>query len=214
MPVTETEGDRYARLGHSPLGGNDLGPCHDFAPDALGDDPNVCTTCFYHVKDHPAMTAPVTVAYHSEYGGAARPAVCVKLHVAGGDFWPDAFAALPDGQRDGLLTPDAYVSAAYDRVQSDFWQAAERVAQENGFAEIGQEGRSGGWLAIHSDPEDTDDDHQRHLWLAGYAALSAWVESELAAIPARVARLAQGMAMDAAGEEPARRMFGKGMVPA
>ena len=34
-------------------------------------------------------------------------------------------------------------------------------------------------------------------------------ESELAAIPARVARLAQDFAMDAAGEDAARRMFGR-----
>lgn len=38
---------------HDPLAGRDLGPCSDFAPDTLGDDANVCTTCFYHREDHP-----------------------------------------------------------------------------------------------------------------------------------------------------------------
>lgn len=39
--------------GHNdPIHGKDNGPCGDFAPDTLGDDPNVCTTCFYHRIDH------------------------------------------------------------------------------------------------------------------------------------------------------------------
>jgi len=37
---------------HDPLNGVDFGPCSDFAPDSLGDDPEICTTCFYHLVDH------------------------------------------------------------------------------------------------------------------------------------------------------------------
>lgn len=37
---------------HDPLNGIDYGPCNDFAPDSLGDNPRVCTTCFYHELDH------------------------------------------------------------------------------------------------------------------------------------------------------------------
>lgn len=43
---------------HDPLGGVDLGPCDDYAPDTLGDDPRVCTTCFYSVVDHAGASAP------------------------------------------------------------------------------------------------------------------------------------------------------------
>lgn len=99
-----------------------------------------------------------TVTYHREYGGTARPAINVKMHAAGADFWPDAFRGLPEGHRGGALTPDAWVEAAYQRVTSDFWQAAEEIADQLGMGEIAQEGRSGGWLVFTDgrDPEDLD----------------------------------------------------------
>lgn len=37
---------------NDPLHGIDNGPCLDFAPDTLGPDPEVCTTCFYVGRDH------------------------------------------------------------------------------------------------------------------------------------------------------------------
>lgn len=44
-------------------------------------------------------------------------------------------------------------------------------------------------------------------WLAAYRKLSGWCAKQVAAAPARVAALAQQLAMDELGAEPARRMF-------
>jgi hypothetical protein len=49
--------DEYGPV-HDPLHGIDPGPCDDFAPDTLGDDPHVCTTCFYAGIDHRGLTRP------------------------------------------------------------------------------------------------------------------------------------------------------------
>lgn len=37
---------------HDPINGVDLGPCPEFAPDTLGDTPDVCIRCFYNRVDH------------------------------------------------------------------------------------------------------------------------------------------------------------------
>jgi len=46
------EEEEENELMNDPLGGIDYGPCNDFAPDSLGDDPKVCIACFYHEDDH------------------------------------------------------------------------------------------------------------------------------------------------------------------
>ena len=84
--VTYTDGkigpnsEHFGRTGlimdadyHDPLHGDDKGPCSDFAPDTLGEDPGVCTTCFYQGSDHPeqqgrildAVKADGNLDYHS-----------------------------------------------------------------------------------------------------------------------------------------------------
>lgn len=158
------------------------------------------------------MTA-TTVAYRRD-GGTARPAINVKCYAAGLDFWPPT----PDNRVDAI---DRHVAEAYDRVQSDFWQAAQEIATQRGLGEITQEGRSGGWLVIeHGDPDDMSDcyyhgdecddpedvEHvaarkqERADWLAAYRALAEWAETWIADAPRKVRDLAQSLAMDAAGE--------------
>lgn len=151
------------------------------------------------------------VAYHAEHGQPARPAINVKLHVPGAAFWPDG-RTFPEAGTPGEHDRDydALIEAAYARVQSDFWQTAAEIAEREGLGEIAQEGRSGGWLVfVDGDPWHGPIMHPLDgpSWLAAYRHMAEWVGRELAAIPARVAALAQQYAMDAAGEAAAWRMW-------
>ena len=140
------------------------------------------------------------------YNGPARPAINVKVHAAGLDFWPPTPGNIVDAV-------DRHVGAAYERVQSDFWQAAQEIATQRGLGEIAQEGRSGGWLVFLDydpieDPTDDDKDPEvRARWLTGYAAMTEWAEAFIADAPRKVRELAQSLAMDEAGERAALRMF-------
>ena len=151
-----------------------------------------------------------TVHYHADGYGPARPAINVKCH-SGKDF----VIALE------RLVGDAAVvlgEIAYERVASDFWRAAQEMAEEKlGLGEITQEGRSGGWLVFTDfDPRthptevaESDDEQDRtvEVWLAGYRVMTEWADAYIADAPRKVAALAQSLAMDALGERPAYRMF-------
>ena len=165
------------------------------------------------------MTA-TEVQYHRDGWGPGRPAVDVKDHHAGMDYrialerlvgsaaGADAIEAEDDYPGDGN-------GRAYSILQERFWQDAETLAEEYGLGPIEQEGRSGGWLVLTDgrdpqDPEtfcaDTAEDDGAHAadatreWLAAYRKLRDWCEAEVASAPARVAALAQSLAIDAAGE--------------
>jgi hypothetical protein len=178
------------------------------------------------------------VHYHVE-DGIGRPAIDVKDHHSGMDF-VFAVERLIGGPASGLLGesvnavyPSTLRDIAYERIVSDFWQAAEEIATQRGLGEITQEGRSGGWLVFTDgrdprmmsggewrDPEDADPDdayvqiaiEERAEWLAGYRSMVEWADAWIADAPRKVAALAQQYAMDEAGEPAARRMFafGKG----
>jgi hypothetical protein len=160
---------------------------------------------------------PVTVHYHAEPGEPARPAINVKCHVAGPVLWPKGWEDHPGGWAltggpDQVRRASAFIDAAWDSVASDFWQAAEEQADRRGLGPIHQAGRSGGWLVFELDPvalcecrprasshQPTDAECPLNNWLDGYAAMREWAEAYIAAAPARVRDLAQGMAMDEIG---------------
>lgn len=152
------------------------------------------------------------VTYHADGYGPARPAINVKCHASGLDFWPPEFHALPEAadrcQEIERTTAGDLVDAAYNITVSGFWQAAEEIATQRGLGEIWQGGRSGGWLMFDADPTHGGEDAPDTEWLAGYRALSEWADAYIAAAPARVAALAQSLAMDALGRAAAHRMFG------
>jgi hypothetical protein len=167
----------------------------------------------------------VSVAYHSDDYRPARPAVNVKVHVPGADYWPDVFRSVPPIAPDGLIGDyEPLVEEAHDRIRARFWQDAQGMADSLGLGPIEQEGRSGGWLVLvgAGDPALMDcpnagEDHfcdpcdafesQRADWLAAYRLLFTWCADQVREAPARVAALAQQLAMDEIGVEPARRMF-------
>lgn len=162
------------------------------------------------------------VRYHVESGSPGRPAINVKDHHAGDDY-RSALERLV-----GAAGADAIEAAGYEvyeRVVSDFWQAAEEIATQRGLGEIVQGGRSGGWLVFADgrDPQymtggenrdsidDGDDaltraaEAERLEWLAGYRAMVEWADAYIAAAPGRVAALAQSIAMDEKGAPAAAR---------
>jgi hypothetical protein len=167
----------------------------------------------------------VTVSYHTE-DGVSRPAIDVKDHHSGQDF-VFAVERLIGGPAEGLLGesvtcqyPTALRDLAYERIVSDFWQAATEIAEQKGLGEITQEGRSGGWLVFTDgrDPQDaatfcedgqTGDEHEADVaeWLRAYRGMVEWADAWIADAPRKVAALAQQMAMDEAGEPAARRFF-------
>lgn len=154
-----------------------------------------------------------TVTYHSDGYAAARPAINVKCRTAGADCWPPA-GIFPEAGTPGENDQDydALVGTAYERVQSDFWQAASEIATQRGLGEITQEGRSGGWLVL-TDPPFTHEEYPDvpcEEWLAAYTALHDWCDREVAAAPDRVKALAHQYGMDRVGYPAARRMFGEG----
>lgn len=84
--VSDWLSDTYGYLvrdwtAHDPLAGVDNGPCDDFAPDTLGDDPQVCTTCFYAAIDHAAtwLVELFEYEYCAECGGDAEHHTAVPL---------------------------------------------------------------------------------------------------------------------------------------
>lgn len=155
-----------------------------------------------------------TVAYHRDGYGPARPAINVKDRHSGMDFvialerlaGP---ASLVLGESVDCRYPETLRDAAYERIVSDFWQSAEQIAQERGLGTIYQEGRSGGWLVIDTDPTHGGEDHPDPEWLASYRALSEWADAFIADAPTKTARLAQDWKMDELGAGPAARMFGR-----
>lgn len=157
------------------------------------------------------------VAYYRDDDGTGRPAINVKVHAAGRDYWHPALECAY-----GDLSDHVPTELAYERVQSDFWQAAQEIATQRGLGEITQEGRSGGWLVFTDgrDPQDvatlcdpdeghTDADSCEAVteWLAAYRAMVEWADAFIADAPRKVRDLAQQLAMDEAGEDAARRMF-------
>lgn len=152
------------------------------------------------------------VAYHAERAvWTERPAINVKVYAAGLDFWPPTF----DNRVDAA---DRCVAEAYDRVQSDFWQAASEIADQNGLGEITQEGRSGGWLVFTSpgtlnalDPSEDNECPPEIVreTLAGYRSMVAWADAWIADAPRKVRDLAQQLAMDLAGQSAGERMFAR-----
>jgi hypothetical protein len=159
------------------------------------------------------------VTFHDD-----RPAINVKLHLAGLEFWPESFARLPfsnwppntDIQPVGKTTAGDIVDAAYNIVQQDFWHDAQARATELGLGEIEQGGRSGGWLELpglvgrlpcpEHQPMGTICDDEIEA-LAGYASLREWAYDFLHTAPIRVRDLAEQIAMDELGQRPAQRMF-------
>jgi hypothetical protein len=160
-----------------------------------------------------------TVHYHADgLYETGRPSIDVKDYHTGEDYWPPEFSRGIVRMSMGARS-EAIVRAAYERVQSDFWQAAQEIAEQNGLGEIAQEGRSGGWLVFTDgrDPQepgtlnDADTLHGAGYtvkdWLAGYRSMVEWADAFIADAPRKVRDLAQQLAMDEAGEPAARRMF-------
>lgn len=208
------------------------------------------------------MTETV-VSYHRDgLYEKGRPAINVKVHAAGLDFWPDVFRRM-DGDPLFQERDFSEIDRAQEIVFGRFWHDAEVMAEELGLGPIEQEGRSGGWLVFTDgrDPQTMDDDHvcrcghwqaehylpadgepggcegcaashpdedasehgfevdpeadtlaaiadrggdpaawPRHVWLAAYLSMAAWCDMFIADAPAKVAALAQSLAIDAAGE--------------
>lgn len=167
------------------------------------------------------------VAYHVE-DGAGRPAINVKDHNGGTAYTIALQRAVGPAVAERLRGRDDQgtgpYAIAYERIVSDFWQAAEEIATQRGLGEITQEGRSGGWLVFTSydpqNPSGCDDcggsetEAEVREWLAAYRSMVEWAETWIADAPRKVAALAQQYAMDEAGEAAARRMFafGKGIT--
>jgi hypothetical protein len=162
-----------------------------------------------------------TVTYHADGYGPARPGINVKSHHSGMHLVHELQRLVGDpavvlGESVNCRYPSDRLELAYERVQSDFWQAAEELANQYGLGPIIQEGRSGGWLVFTDgrDPAepgtltDTDTLHGapygRADWLRAYAAFSAWADAYIASVPGRIARLAHDAAMDDLG---ARTVF-------
>ncbi len=158
------------------------------------------------------------VHYHVE-DGVGRPAINVKDH-NGGDAYRFALGRLIGADSlDDMLAPRSPMldEIAYDRIVSDFWQAATEIAEQRGLGEITQEGRSGGWLVFTSfdpqphriDPKHTSSESaaEGREWLAGYRSMVEWADAWIADAPRKVAALAQQYAMDEAGEDAALRFF-------
>ncbi|HET7070116.1 MAG TPA: hypothetical protein VFI40_04780 [Nocardioides sp.] len=162
------------------------------------------------------------VQYHTDgYGREARPAIDVKDRHTGADYTVPAFAGLYDAI--GSADSNDLTEQAYELVQSDFWTAAYEKAADLGLGPIETEGRSGGWLVFTDgrDPQDPEtfgcehspEDNARQDcplvagWLEGYRAMVEWADAYIADAPRKVRDLAQQLAMDAAGEGPAHRMF-------
>jgi hypothetical protein len=143
--------------------------------------------------------ADITVAYHADGYGPARPAVNVKVH--GWSLAAKLYTILDNDDAERLYR------LAEERVYSDFWQAAEENATQRGLGAITQEGRSGGWLVFTEGPSSeamTAPGASKRLireWVEQYAAFAAWCAAEVAAAPERAARLAQDMAMDEVGRQ-------------
>lgn len=150
-----------------------------------------------------------TVKYHRDGFAEGRPAINVKCYTSHQVMLPDGFqAAYANGTVHLDDIAGDLIDAAAARVASDFWQAAEEMADQRGLGGIEQEGRSGGWLVFtDSDPDDEPDADKAAHWLAGYRAMTEWADAYIAAAPGKVSRLAQQYAMDEAGNSAARRMF-------
>jgi hypothetical protein len=141
------------------------------------------------------MTA---ITYRADAYGPAHPSINVKVRAPGYAFRSvDVDTAMPD-------RTDAIHELAYERVQSDFWQAAEELADQYGIGPIAQAGRSGGWLEF---PNMDSLSEPTAEWLAAFQAFDAWVDAEVNAAPARVAALAQQMAMDELGARAVNQPF-------
>lgn len=146
-----------------------------------------------------------TVSYRD-----GKPAISVKLHVAGIDFWPDALLRLPKANGShpiGETTAEDCIEAAYNIVQVMFWDEFAERAMATPLGRIHQDGRSGGWLVFEVDPTHGGEDDAPPIWLAAYAGLTAGIEAWLAGAPARVQRMAEQLAMDELGRAPAERAF-------
>ncbi len=161
------------------------------------------------------------VSYHADGYAAARPAINVKVYGYAGLEHGKLYATLGDRRAEPLY------EIAEEQVYGEFWADAASMAADLGLGPIEQEGRSGGWLVLTDgrDPQDPDtieyvrDDEYTlddpsvgqeiavREWLAAYRQLADWCADQVREAPARVARLAQQLAMDEVGAEPARRMF-------
>lgn len=154
-----------------------------------------------------------TVQYHTDgYGRPARPAVNVKVH--GTDF------AAYDRLCAAISNVDDLYQRAEEVIFARFWSDAADMAASLGLGPITQEGRSGGWLVLTDGrspelytPSTTDKEDVRAYaaarrdWLAAYRKLADWCAERVHTAPARVAALAQQLAMDELGAEPAHRMW-------
>jgi hypothetical protein len=169
------------------------------------------------------MATETTVSYHADEYRVARPAINVKDYHSGMDFVA-AVEKLIGGPASGLLGesqnaiyPADLRDEAYERIVSDFWQAAQEIATQRGLGEIEQEGRSGGWLVftdgfdpehyvdINAEDADVPEESPLGEWLANYRAMTEWADAWIADGPRKVAALAQQIAMDELGIGPARR---------
>jgi len=149
-----------------------------------------------------ARTGMITVSYYRDGYEAARPAINVKLHVAGVEYWPDELSALDDAGAHEI------VERAYDEVAAEFWHAARNIAAGLSLGAIEQAGRSGGWLVLpEPDPTGELPDEMRAEWLRAYGQLRVWVGGQLATAAERVRDRARSLAIDEIAEPAARRMY-------
>lgn len=154
------------------------------------------------------MTTEVT--FYREHGRSA-PAINVKLHVPGVEFWPASFEALPeDGygcKPIGRTTAADLVDAAYNITAEDFWADAETMARDLGLGAIEQTGRLGGWLTLPDLADRITDDEADPDALAAYAKLRSWAEEFIADAPRKVRALALTLARYEVGASAAHRTF-------
>lgn len=139
-----------------------------------------------------------TVAYHSDYLRAGRPAVNVKVRARFHDD-RDYRGVYERIEANPMLDADALAEQAWDYIARRFWDDAAIQAESLGLGRIEQEGRSGGWLVLADgrDPSDMAPDERRD-WLAAYSALVEWCDRQIAAAPIETARVLQAYAADVA----------------
>jgi hypothetical protein len=161
------------------------------------------------------------VSYHSDYGAGGRPAINVKLHVPGIDYWPDEIDVL------GHDVAADLVERAFNEIAEGFWRDAEQQAETLGLGPIEQQGRSGGWLVFTDgrDPREMETDREFTLeefrddpsagyysrergdWLTAYGVMREWCEAQLREAPERVRERARSLAIDEIAAPAGARMF-------
>lgn len=124
------------------------------------------------------------VAYHRDGFGRGRPAINVKMYAR---VW-DLPKVLELDARVGTEHTEELLQAAEETLYPRWWDEAAAKAEEYNLGPITQEGRSGGWLVFTdgTDPQAMGG-NDRKDWLAAYRLMDEWCDTEVDAMPARLA---------------------------